>query len=514
MTDHDFVLRIVFIEDNEHDRLAFRRAFQKSDVPFELTEFSRGEKAVEFLHTHIGEFDIAVFDHDLPGAAGLDHCKNLLAGGFKFPIVILTGNGSEQLAVEALKAGVDDYLVKDPAQGYLALLPIVLMDVVKKHEERLARRRAEKALMQSEKRYHTLFEAAGDAILIHDMEGRVLDANKTACERLMYEHHELIGKGCHEIEAPEYAHSMPGRMKELTQKGHLIFETQHLRSDNSSIPIEISCRKIEFEHQDAILCIARDISERKRLEEQRRKLFEQMEQAQKIQSLGTLAGGIAHNYNNQLQSIIGNLELALDEINEASPTTALIRNALSAADSGAMITRQMLAYSGKGRVVVSEVDINLTFNDIRHLIQAAVPDNITIESRLAKELPPIKVDESQIQQLIMNLTTNAMEAIDKDAGRIVIKTNLKKYDREFFKNTCFPNNLSDGWHVRLEVSDNGCGMDAQTQEKMFDPFFTTKFTGRGLGLAAVLGIVRGNNGAIKVASKPGEGSSFKIYFPV
>ncbi len=239
----------------------------------------------------------------------------------------------------------------------------------------------------------------------------------------------------------------------------------------------------------------------------------QVQYAQKLESLGVLAGGIAHEFNNLLTSILGNADLALMELSPASPVRGYIEDIGKSSRRAADLTSQMLAYSGKGKFVVETIDLIEIVKEMVRLVDASISKKAILKFNFADELPSVKADIAQIRQVIMNLITNASEAIGDKSGYITLTTGIKECDQEYFTQTYMPEELDEGKYVFLEVSDTGSGMDEETMKKVFDPFFTTKFTGRGLGMAAVLGIIRGHKGAIRVESQPGEGSTFTILFP-
>ncbi len=257
-----------------------------------------------------------------------------------------------------------------------------------------------------------------------------------------------------------------------------------------------------------------DITERRLQEEERRKIEEGLQQTQRLESLGVLAGGIAHDFNNILTAILGNAELALLDLSDLSPARARIESINKASLRAADLCRQMLAYSGKGRFVIKAVDLSEIVEEMSRMLEVSVSKKAILNFKLAKGLPSIHADVSQIQQVIMNLIINASEAIGENSGAIYIETGLIECNREYLHKSQLPSELKEGYYVYLEVADTGCGMDKTTISKIFDPFFSTKFTGRGLGLSAVQGIVRGHKGAMKIYSEPGKGTTFKVLFPI
>ncbi len=258
---------------------------------------------------------------------------------------------------------------------------------------------------------------------------------------------------------------------------------------------------------------ALDVTGLKRAEEERRELEAQFQQAQKLESLGVLAGGIAHDFNNLLVSILGNADLALRALSPVSPGRPTVEEIKKAAIRASELTNQMLAYSGRGWFVVQPLNLNELVQEMGHLLQVSISKKVGLKYDLVEDLPAVEADAAQIRQVVMNLITNASEAIGEGSGAIVVATGVMDATRDYLSKACLDDNLPEGQYVYLEVSDTGCGMDEQTITKLFDPFFTTKFAGRGLGLAAVLGIVRGHRGCVTVESQVGKGTTFRVLLP-
>jgi len=258
---------------------------------------------------------------------------------------------------------------------------------------------------------------------------------------------------------------------------------------------------------------AMDVTARKRADVEREKLQSQVRYAQKLESLGVLAGGIAHDFNNLLVAILGNADLALRDSPPESPVRPGLESIKRAAIRASDLTNQMLAYSGKGRLVVERLDISRLVEEMAHLLKVSISKNVTLRFDLDDSLPPVEADATQLRQVVMNLITNASEAIGAEQGAVQVVTGVMDADRAYIDHCRLAEGIPEGRYAYVEVSDTGCGMDDETMARLFDPFFTTKFTGRGLGLAAVLGIVRGHRGAIRVQSSPGEGSTFRVLLP-
>jgi len=254
------------------------------------------------------------------------------------------------------------------------------------------------------------------------------------------------------------------------------------------------------------ILLAEDVTERRRAESALR-------QAQKLESLGVLAGGIAHDFNNLLTAILGNTELALERVQENPPLRAALQRIESTTQRGADLARQLLAYAGKARFSVRPLDLNALIREMSELLSVSISKKVTLRTDLQPDLPAVAADSAQFQQVVMNLVTNASEAIGERAGTVTLRTRAVTYTKADLV-VAFPGQVLDpGRYVRLEVQDDGCGMDIETIGRIFDPFFTTKFTGRGLGLSAMLGIVRGHRAGLRVESATDKGTTFILLFP-
>lgn len=260
-----------------------------------------------------------------------------------------------------------------------------------------------------------------------------------------------------------------------------------------------------------VLAIALDVTERRQAEVER--IRGRLERAQKLEMLGLLAGGIAHDFNNLLTVILGNASLALIRLAPADPARVSVERVERSAQTAADLTRQLLAYSGKGRFVVEPVDLSQVVEDMGMLFKVSVSRKATLKFNLFRDLPRCEADSSQVRQVLINLITNASDALGDQPGTITLGTGVIHADRAYLSRAWLDEDLPAGLYVWLEVSDTGVGMPVETQNHMFDPFFTTKPRGHGLGLSATLGIVRGHKGAIRVYSEPGHGTTIKILFP-
>ncbi|MCX5768755.1 MAG: PAS domain S-box protein, partial [Candidatus Hydrogenedentes bacterium] len=374
---------------------------------------------------------------------------------------------------------------------------------------------AEKALRESEERYRELFENANDVIYTHDLDGRFTSLNK-AGERLSgYTREEAVQMDVLSVIAPEYVQRAAEMIaSKLDSEDPTQYELEIIIKDNRRVLLEVSTRIIYKDGlPNSIQGIARDITERRKAEEDRKRLEAQIQHAQKLEGLGVLAGGIAHDFNNLLVGMMGYAGLALTKLTPESVAYGYVERIEATAQRAAELTNQLLAYSGKSTFIIRPLNLSTLAVEMGRLLSASISKKAILKYNCSPDLPLIHGDAAQLHQVIMNLITNASDAIGDEPGVISISTRTIKADRTYLSKTFLNDNLGDGLYVCLEVSDTGCGMDATTLQRIFDPFFTTKFAGRGLGLAAVLGIVRGHKGAIKVYSEPSNGTTFKILFP-
>ncbi len=354
-------------------------------------------------------------------------------------------------------------------------------------------------------------------VTIADQKGDITYANDKFCEISGYSREEVIGKNHRILNSGLHEKSF---FKEMWgtiiggQTWHGVI--QNRCKDGSYYWVNTSI--VPFLDEDGkpyqYVSIRTDITRAVEHEEEERLHQKKLEHAQRLESLGVLAGGIAHDFNNLLTSIMGNAGLVDRTIKASDPTKDKVQRIIDASEKAASLCKQMLAYSGKGHFIVQACDMSLLAEEMMELLQISIDKNVIIKYELAANLPTINADVAQMHQVIMNLITNANEAIDGNSGVITLSTGWLHADQAYLKGVNSEENLPAGDYVYLEVSDNGCGMDKKMIDKIFDPFFTTKFTGRGLGLSAMLGIVRGHKGAVKVYSELRRGTTFKILFPI
>ena len=376
------------------------------------------------------------------------------------------------------------------------------------------RKAAEGRVKESEARYRTLFEANPHPMWAYDLETlRFLAVNAAAATHYGYSQEEFLAMTIRDIRPPEDVQALLANIAATGPEPAHAGVWRHRRRDGSLIEVEISSHEIEFDGRRARVVLANDVTEQRRAKIEREHLDRKLQETQKLESLGVLAGGIAHDFNNILTAILGNASLAVNEVHPGSPVHECLDQISQAALRAADLCKQMLAYSGRGRFVVRRLDLGQLIADTIQMLHISISKKATLRFRPGTDLPPVEVDATQMRQVIMNLVINASEALGENGGTIEVSTGLIHVDRAYLDAARITPELPEADYVFLEVSDNGCGMNAETQARIFDPFYTTKFTGRGLGLAAVLGIVRGHKGAMKVHSEVGRGSTFKVLFP-
>lgn len=375
--------------------------------------------------------------------------------------------------------------------------------------------KTEKALRESEEKYRLLVENQTDMVVKVDCEGRFLFASPSYCDMFGKTEEELLGNKFLPLVHEEDQKTTLEAMENLYKPPYNAYMEQRAKTRHGwkwLSWMDTAVLNDEGEVEE-IIGIGRDISDRKQAEEEKKKIEQQIQQTQKLESLGVLAGGIAHDFNNLLLGVLGNADLALLELPENSTIHENLNEIIQAARQAADLSQQMLAYSGKGKFVTEAIHLNEVFDEIIQLLRSSVSKRVTLRKTCAPDLPKITGDLIQIRQVIMNLIVNASEAIGEADGTITIDINHRYYSREELALTYIDDKLPAGNYVSFTVQDTGCGMDDKTVSRLFEPFFTTKFTGRGLGMSSVLGIVRGHKGALTVQSKPNHGTAFTLLLP-
>jgi len=392
----------------------------------------------------------------------------------------------------------------------------VAADELQQQNEELAETRE---LVEEERRhYQELFDDAPDGYLVTDAEGTIQKANGVAASLLGVRHDFLVGKPFVVFVARE-AHRAFGAYMARLHDGHpeRVAEWQTMVQPRGapSYPITLTTGRIRDRKGRLVglRWLLRDSTERVRAEVARRQWEAQLQHTQRLESLGVLAGGIAHDFNNLLMGVLCSAELALLRLPQDAPARADVEQIVAVAHRAAGLTGQMLAYSGRGAFRVQPILLSTLIREMEPLVRASLPKTCALDLHLGESLPAIEADATQLRQVLMNLVVNAGEAVGDAAGVITVRVGVRECDRAYLAGGVLDQAIPEGPYVALEVTDTGCGMSGETQARMFEPFFTTKFTGRGLGLAAVLGIIRGHHGTIRVTSEPGRGTQIEALFP-
>jgi PAS domain S-box-containing protein len=380
------------------------------------------------------------------------------------------------------------------------------------------RRLAEERIQWEHKLLRTVIDTLPDYIFFKDRSGRFL-MNNVAARKVHGEYtpEDFIGKTDADFLPKEIAMQYLADDARVMETGEPILNREEPFVTRTGERRLLLTTKIPLKDArgqvTGIVGVSRDITERKRLEEERQAMERKFQETQKLESLGVLAGGIAHDFNNLLTGILGNASLARMELPPESGLHSYLEQIENSSQRAADLCKQMLAYSGKGRFIIQRIDVTGLVKETLHLLQLSISKKAVLKLHLAEKLPAVMADATQLRQIVMNLVINASDAIGDRSGLITISTSVVTADHRYLGELIGAPELHPGDYVCLEVTDNGCGMSPEVKAKIFEPFFTTKFTGRGLGLAAVLGIVRGHRGAMKVYSEPGRGSTFKLLLP-
>jgi two-component system cell cycle sensor histidine kinase/response regulator CckA len=432
-----------------------------------------------------------------PNAASLERVKEIHSQFNSLPILALIPAKADALGNRFLEAGAAEYLLKETLSREL------LQKALKYAIDRI---RAENAARQSEERFHELFENTKDILFTLDLDGNVTSLNKSAEDVMGWSRNETRQIHIKNLVAPEHLNLCSQMMQRILNEEPLQhFEISMLRKDGRKILLQVSARLIYSNGQkEGVQGIARDVTERRHLENM-------VQQAQKMEAIGRLSGGLAHDFNNLFCVISGHTELMSERLEPAHPAIRNLAQIKKAVDSASSLTRQLLAFSRKQVFHPRIMDLNAVVLETQKLLERLIGGHIEFFTSLHSQLGHVRVDPVQIEHVLVNLVLNARDAMPQ-SGKLTIETsNVDLEDGTKSRRTIVP----AGNYVVLSVTDNGCGMDEETQSRIFEPFYTTKELGKGtgLGLATVYGIVKQSGGFIWVYSEPGQGTTIKVYLP-
>jgi two-component system, cell cycle sensor histidine kinase and response regulator CckA len=461
------------------------------------------DPAVRMFASH--SYDIAFVDYWLGARDGLSLLREIRQKGVETPVVVLTGRGAEEVAVDAMKAGAADYLSK--TQLSVEALDRTVRHALALHAEEQQRRQAQAALRASEERFRALVENSSDTLLLIDAEGRVQYVTPSSRRYLGWTPDEMIGRSIFDFLHPDDRDLVAVRLADtLGAPGQSVTAEVRFQHPDGNVRIMegVAVNRIDDPSVGAIVVNARDITERRRLEDQLR-------QAQKMEAVGQLAAGVAHDFNNLLTAIHGYSNLMLDDVPVDSPLRRDIEEIRSAGERAATVTRQLLAFGRRQMLQPQVVDFNALIRQLQKLLRGLLGAPIELVSTLAADLAPVKVDPGSIEQILVNLAVNAKEAMPR-GGRLTIHTANVTLDLSHVEGLV---PMPPGRYVLLAIGDTGEGMDDATRARIFEPFFTTREQGKGsgLGLATVYGLVKQSGGYIWVESEPNRGTLFKVYLP-
>jgi PAS domain S-box-containing protein len=489
-------LRLIVFEDDPGDLRLLNTMLLEIGTGFDVTSVERLEDGIKILQEK--EFDIALLDLNLPDSWGVDTLKTVFAHIPGVPIIVLTGFQDETVGLQAMSEGAQDYLVKGQFDPHL------LGRAIRYARER---KKNEKALRESDNRYRNLIDYSLDCIYRVDNRGVYVTMNQACAKIFGYNSpDEMIGMHARNTWADEndLKHFIDTLRRDRIVKAYPI---RAKKRNGELIYLEISSYILEDE-QGAFLgneCILRDVTEKRKLEEQ-------LLQSQKIEAIGTLAGGVAHDFNNILTAIIGYTYIVLTKLDKNDPLHFELQQILAAADRATLLTQSLLAFSRKQSMQLAHVDINDVISKFKEFVSRLVREDVELHTVIGDENLSVMADKGQIEQALMNIVTNAQDAMP-NGGRLTIETRRFRIDEKFINAHGYG---KAGDYALISFSDTGTGMDEQTKQKIFEPFFTTKEPGKGtgLGLALVYGTVKKHEGFINVYSESGRGTTFNIYLPL
>jgi two-component system cell cycle sensor histidine kinase/response regulator CckA len=490
-------VRVLMVEDNDNDAVLIRRELMRLSPPPEVQHVRNEAGFVAALSGFAPH--VILSDHNIPGFGGAQALELAQRTLPHVPFILITGSLDEETAVAYLKNGAADYILKDRV---VRLGPAVL--------ESLERARQRQALQEHERLLREIIDANPNLIFVKDWEGRFVLVNQASAEVYGTTVESLVGKtdGDFNPNSEEVAHflrddrevMLSGRPKLITEEPVTNPSTKETRwFQTIKVPL-----RIRDDGSSTLLGVATEITERKRLEEQ-------LMQSQKMEAVGQLAGGVAHDFNNILTAIVGYTDLLAAELDGNAQQLDDLEEIRKAARRAAALTRQLLAFSRKQVLEPRIIDMNDVILNLDKMLRSLISENIELKTALAPNLDAARADPNQLEQVIMNLAINARDAMP-EGGTLTIETGNTTLDHTYAAQHV---SVVPGDYVMLAVTDTGCGMDELTKARIFEPFFTTKPPGRGtgLGLSTVYGIVKQSGGNIWLYSEPGKGSTFKIYLP-
>ncbi|HEY6392919.1 MAG TPA: response regulator [Bryobacteraceae bacterium] len=484
-------IRVLLVEDNPGDVRLFLELLRETGAGHvKLEHVDRLSAALERLSNQT--FDILLLDLSLPDAHGLDTLVRAHAHAPSVPIVVLTGLDDQALAVKAVRAGAQDYLVKGRVDGDL---------LVRSMRYATERARALEALERREEHYRSLIENSLDLISILNLDGTIRYASPSHERILGYGLEELVGQNALSFTHADDLENVKAAFARAD--GASSVQSRFRHKDGSWRVLESFGRNLShLPGVSGLVVNSRDVTDRMRLEEQ-------LHHSQRLEAVGRLAGGVAHDFNNLLMIITGYSQILLDTMHAGDPARGDLEQVVKAAERATDLTRQLLAFSRRQMVKPAMLNLNALVQDMDRMLRRVMGEDVELVTILAPGLRTIQADPGQLEQVILNVAVNARDAMP-NGGRLTLETANVQVTEEFEVTQVA---LPPGQYVTLSISDTGFGMDAQILSRVFEPFFTTKEDGTGLGLSTSYGIIKQSGGEIQADSKLGDGTSFSIYLP-
>ncbi len=500
---------VLLVEDEEAHAELIRRSFEPRSGLMSLSVVANLREAQE--HLSASTPDLALIDLVLPDGKGIELLPTE-GDESEYPIVIMTSHGDEEVAVEAMKGGALNYIVKSGET--LSNMPQIVEGALREWGHVIERRRAEEALQASEEHFRSLIENALDIITVVDEQGTIHYASPSMERVLGYSPRDRIGTNMFGLIHPEDREMVIRKLFESFDQPETtqFFESRYRHKDGTTRVLEaVTSTHRQADDQMRGVVNSRDVTERKHAEEGKKMLEEQLRYSQKWEIIGTLAGGIANEFNNMLTPILGFAYMALEEAPVGSKTRKGLEHIVTAANRSRDLAEQILAFSRQSEPQRKPVQLHEIVSEALKLLRPSLPANIEIRQRVDVEQDTIIADPDQMHQVLMNLCTNAYHAMP-EGGVLDVSLDAVEVDAEFERTHTRPH---EGAYLRLTVRDTGHGMDSATKERVLEPFFTTKGPGErsGLGLSVAHGIVVSHGGDLMVESEPGKGTAIQVYLP-
>lgn len=490
--------RLLLVEDNSGDARLIQELLAEAPAPGFQVEW-RWSLETSLKDLWKIPLDLVLLDLSLPDASGLEAFRRISAETVSLPVVVLTGLDNRELAHKAMAEGAQDFLPKHDLSA--EVLHRAIDYAIDRHDR-------ESALRESEALFRIMANSAPVLLMVTDVQGKATFFNETWLGFRGRTAEEEAGDGWLEGMNSEDLEAFRQAFKEArTAKRPFQCELRIRRQDGQERRLMITGapRVLGQEALRGYILTGLDLTEQQRAEYA-------LSQAHQWEMMGSMAGGLANNFNNLLTGVLGNLDMAEMRIEKPVKVFRHLEQIRSAAIQATELTQHLLEYSGRGCSFIKRVDLNFLIQEARYRLGNQIPEHITVHMELEAGLPPMEADPTRIVQVIENLVTNSLEAIGDAEGTLTFRTKL--FFLEGGLSRGFPDQeIWPGKHLLLELSDSGCGMPPELLGKVFEPFFSTKFTGRGLGLSSVLGILRAHHAGYRIQSTPGRGTRFQIYFP-